>query len=390
MYRIREMLRMAFAPWAGPAPRRHAPLRTLLTLETLESRVVPTTNNYWIGPAYGLWSNPANWSAGHTPSSQDWITFNASPGKNTNSVDDLKSVTVQNWVSDPSYTATITLLTGNRVTSTTNVSQYGTLALGPGSTLDSFNYFYANGATTMIGPHMASAAASIIAPHTLLNGSLLVTGFSSGGGPALTITGVVSQAGTLTLGTAGGGAGSLSISGAGYNVDTGGLTTLNLGSTLSYSGSTQILDSGTILMLGATLRTASGVSLTGGALDSEARGDAIAGDVTNSGVLNVTGSPHTLTITGNYTQTGAGTLDLRIDSTGGNYLLSVGGVATLGGTLDVTASGGIAPINESWYLIKTGGGIVRNFATIALPPPSAGFSWSESTASGIFILTLSH
>ena len=63
------------------------------------------------------------------------------------------------------------------------------------------------------------------------------------------------------------------------------------------------------------------------------------GNVSNQGTLGFFGAPSVITITGNYTQTSAGTLDVDLGGTSLSQYdqLQVSGTATLAGTLDVAS-----------------------------------------------------
>ena len=89
----------------------------------------------------------------------------------------------------------------------------------------------------------------------------------------------------------------------------------------------------------------------------------IAGNVSNSGQVNPGPSTGVLTVTGNYTQTSAGELDLEIGGlTAGSQFdqFSVNGAVTLDGTLNVSLTNGFIPaIGNSFVILdKTSGGAI--------------------------------
>ena len=93
------------------------------------------------------------------------------------------------------------------------------------------------------------------------------------------------------------------------------------------------------------------------------------GNVSNQGTLGFFGPPSVITITGNYTQNSAGTLDVDL---GGTSLsqhdqLQVSGTATLAGTLDVALIDGfsISPLEE--FQIVTYGTVSGTFTTDEYP-----------------------
>ena len=70
--------------------------------------------------------------------------------------------------------------------------------------------------------------------------------------------------------------------------------------------------------------------------------------------------PGTLTVTGTYTQVSAGILDIAIGgpNQGSDYsLLSVSGMASLAGTLDVSLFGGFIPTQGETFTILTSAGL---------------------------------
>src|SRR5262245_8048211 len=113
---IRECMTSLRRP-ATPPPDSRRRLR----LEPLEARDAPAVN-IWVGPQNGLWSNAANWSLRHSPIASDSLVFSGpgTAGRNTNSVNDLRSVTVAEVRCQAGFTATITI--GANTTLTTRQS----------------------------------------------------------------------------------------------------------------------------------------------------------------------------------------------------------------------------------------------------------------------------
>src|SRR5205807_2486563 len=82
----------------------------------------------------------------------------------------------------------------------------------------------------------------------------------------------------------------------------------------------------------------------------------VTGSVDNSGgtVSPGLGGPGLMTITGNYTQALTGTLDIEVGGRVPGTLfdrLSVGGVATLGGTLAISRTNGFVPTNDDTFQV---------------------------------------
>jgi hypothetical protein len=117
----------------------------------------------------------------------------------------------------------------------------------------------------------------------------------------------------------------------------------------------------------------------------------IFGDVTNSGVVDptLTGFPvGALVITGNYTQTSTGRLNVGLQSTTVYYALNVGGVATLDGDLWVCALAGFDPCQGDQFTLLTANQIVGNFANYHLPALPAGRTWQTQLANARLVLTV--
>ena len=111
----------------------------------------------------------------------------------------------------------------------------------------------------------------------------------------------------------------------------------------------------------------------------------IIGDVTNSGQLIPGGLGEenlALTITGNYTQTGAGALNIYLGGTipvNDYNQLVVSGTASLGGTLSVETSGGFTPSDGDSFQILSAGAISSGFAVTDGLDVGAGFIITQTT-----------
>ena len=85
------------------------------------------------------------------------------------------------------------------------------------------------------------------------------------------------------------------------------------------------------------------MNINGGSLSGPGT---VKGNLTNAGEVDLGSAAGTLTINGNYTQTAAGTLTLKIGgTTAGSQFdqVNISGTATLGGTLNVSLSNGFGP-----------------------------------------------
>jgi hypothetical protein len=93
----------------------------------------------------------------------------------------------------------------------------------------------------------------------------------------------------------------------------------------------------------------------------------------NNGTVSPGASPGTLVIAGNYTQSPTGILAIELAGTqqGVTYdLLQITGIANLGGTLNVTNSGGFSPVPGNIFDIMTFAGRTGDFSSINLPAGS--------------------
>jgi hypothetical protein len=361
----------------GKKPQRTIQKRATFRprLEALEDRTAPTTQNFWIGASGGAWSIGSNWSLGHVPTSLEEADFGGPSGTDTASTDDIPSLTVQRFFMYSDFTSTITFGAVSApvsVTSLSDLTQYGTFSLPSGSSLTATTNFYQNGAVS------AGFGASITAGDGIvLIGPTTVTAPGPSGSPGLTLSGAIDQSGTIGyLGPA-----VLLLTGGSYTLTSAGSDTIPSGGSLQYSGiSGSIINiQGTITLSGAATITTNQTLNLSGTIVTSGSGDAITGAVTNNGNIQWSGPFHNFTITGAYTQSGsgAGALNMRINGTS-NDTLTVSGTATLGGSLNVTATGTILP-GLLWNLVICNNPFSGTFSSDSLPPPPPGRSWSSGT-----------
>jgi hypothetical protein len=93
----------------------------------------------------------------------------------------------------------------------------------------------------------------------------------------------------------------------------------------------------------------------------------IVGTLFNSGFVQPGDAPGTLTISGNYTQSSAGTLNIRLASTSSFDRLIIGGHATLDGTLRLTLLNGFKPTSGQFNILTAGLGTSGTFRTVISP-----------------------
>jgi fibronectin-binding autotransporter adhesin len=180
--------------------------------------------------------------------------------------------------------------------------------------------------------------------------------FTISDGRALTLTGSLANVGMVTIGN-----GSR-------------LTTPD--AYLQFAGTTSL--AGGVLAAGSP-DAPQLVDIQGGILSG---GGAILADVNLAGELDVGdgGAPGSLTIAGNYRQTGTSILNLALGTPdeGGSDQLSITGQASLDGTLDVTLLDSFVANEGDPYQILTFGSAVGTFAQMNLPDVGNGLFLSPS------------
>ncbi|WP_237764043.1 autotransporter domain-containing protein [Terrimicrobium sacchariphilum] len=95
----------------------------------------------------------------------------------------------------------------------------------------------------------------------------------------------------------------------------------------------------------------------------------IIGDVLNQGTVAPGNSPGTLTIAGNFTQTGTGDLQIEVASSSVFDQLVVTGTASLGGTLAVQSYNGFQFAYGQQFNFLQAGNIMGSFDSITMPDP---------------------
>jgi hypothetical protein len=242
---------------------------------------------------------------------------------------------------------------------TVNVTS-GTLSLAGGGT-DSGTFAVAAGATLnfffdFFGGYHNLTADSVVSGA----GSVTVTGGTVDVGGTYDVTGgtTVGSSGTANF---------LNDASTGALSNSGTLTIAS-GVTLTVSGNyTQATSSSTTYLYGGTL-AATNVNLNGGIFYGLGTVDLGGGTFTNASllILGLGGSTGVLTINGNYTQTAAGRLWVKIggDTAGTQYdQLAVSGTATLNGSLSVTDVNGFNPTSGSTFQVLTCGSRSGTFSS---------------------------
>ena len=138
--------------------------------------------------------------------------------------------------------------------------------------------------------------------------------------------------------------------------------TMNIGasSTFTVGGSHNYNQTGglTYLQTGTSDLVAHTININGGTLQGFGT---VSGNLTNGGTVHPGDGPGILTVTGTYTQSSGGILDIQIGGSNpgnpGFSQLNISGTAGLGGTLDVSLFNGFTPFNGETFTILTSAGL---------------------------------
>jgi hypothetical protein len=186
----------------------------------------------------------------------------------------------------------------------------------------------------------------------VLGGTLAITNapttnsgtFQVNGGSTLQVNGSFSTSGTVNIGAVGDTSASLfQVTGLHDYVQNSGITSLwSAHSTLAVAANQSVNIEGGLLQGFGTVQ----------------------GNLINSGTVHPGDGPGLLSVTGNYTQNAGGLLDIAIGgrTAGSEYsVLSVSGLASLSGMLDVSLVNGFSPVTGDLFVILTSGGLSGEF-----------------------------
>ena len=170
---------------------------------------------------------------------------------------------------------------------------------------------------------------------------------------------------------------------------TAGSVLIGAGSQLARLGD-YVQTAGTTTLTGGTLSATGLVNIQGGALSGSGT---VSANLASAGQVNPGASAGALSVTGGYTQSGAGVLNIEIGGTtaGSQYdRLSIGGVATLGGTLNITLINSLNPTLGSTFEILTFASRSGDFTSINGLMQSNGVVFSATYTGTGLVLQVTH
>jgi len=254
-------------------------------------------------------------------------------------------------------------------------------------------HYTGSGASTILatygfkltGTSHSGQSLTIRADHFNTNADASASGFTNGGSLTLDCSGAGCAGGTGGAPTINVGANALTNSGTftvTANASGSGGVSGNIANTgtIIFNGDARLLNAGTLSQTAGKTTIASGahfdadgtMTVSGGTLSGAGT---LTGSVSNTGgTVAPASSPGTLSITGNYTQSAGGTLQIAVNSTGADQfsVLTVGGSPTLGGTLALVPSADYAAAaatgDKVGFLTYTGSRS-GTFATTTINPP---------------------
>jgi outer membrane autotransporter protein len=289
---------------------------------------VPTVPGqvFWTGNVGGSWltsiSGNTNWAANSGGAS-------TSPGPGP---------TTDVFLSSGAGGANLNMALGQDFTiHSLTINDSGAVTIGAGNTLT------ISGASGTMGLTVNSGAGLFT-----MNANLTLAGASN------TIT-VNNAAGAVINGVVGGGIGLVKA----------GVGTLDLTAVNTYTGDTMV-NQGALFVDGSIAST--NTTVQSGALIGGH--GVIGGNLANSGIVAPGNSPGTLTVSGNYTQSPAGTLFIEVGglAPGQHDLLSVGGTAQLAGTLQLVRLNNFQfNKGDSVTFLTATQGVSGTFATVSNP-----------------------
>jgi T5SS/PEP-CTERM-associated repeat protein len=331
----------------------------------------------WVGSDGGSYSTPANWDPSGPPGTADSLTFAmgtfGSPYDINFDVDStvtqLVVATNPLAIAGASHTLSLTSTSPNNAFRALVIgrSGSGTTNAALSSSLAQLNTTYAVlGADSNTSGTLNVTAGTFSVTGTAA-GSDLLLGYSGAGTINVTGGADVAVAGNTDLAIFGSSVGNISVTGSGSSWTSSGRVSI-----LKGSGTITVAEGGTFSASTLSLGFINTNKLTG-------NGDVTAA-VTNPCTVAPGAPLGTLHITGSYTQTSSGVLQIELGGTaaGTQYdRLNVSGSVTLAGTLAVTLSSYTPAQNDLFDILdftsRTG-----TFGTVSLPPLTGSLEWDTS------------
>ncbi len=253
----------------------------------------------------------------------------------------------------------------------------------------------AGGAYPVNVPFNNTGTVNVIISELDFNAGMLCAPAASCNGP-ITVSGILQLTGTQLPNAMYNLGGSITINSGGEMNGVGG-GTVNFVSGASVSGAgTFFIGDTTTVATGAVLGNAAVTVISGGTLRGTGTLGTMGGPLTNltmgGGTIHPGASPGTLTVNGNYTQTG-GTLSIDIGPTAASFSqLVVNGTAKLGGVLNINQFGGfIQGPNQKFIVVLAtayGGGTFLLNPQPPLPAsPMFGIPTYSAAPTGVVLTT---
>ena len=234
----------------------------------------------------------------------------------------------------------------------------GTIDLQAG-TITAANLTNLSGTTLTGGTFLITSSLRIAGANIVTNASTLVLD-----GPSSSIVNDTTSANALANLGANAATGSLTVQGG---------RSLNVAGALSNAGSVKIATASSIVTASGNYMQSGGTTIVDGTLDPAGIVDiqggtlkgigTILGDLANGGSIQPGDSPGTLSVQGNFSQSGGGTMAVELGGklSGQHDLLSVSGSATLGGSLTVAVVNGYLPVAADAIPILTAASVSGTF-----------------------------
>ncbi len=145
---------------------------------------------------------------------------------------------------------------------------------------------------------------------------------------------------------------------------------------------------GTEIILGGDFESSGPLDLQGATLSGIGTVD---GDLNNAGIVAPGASPGKITVTGDYTQTSAGSLEIEIGGTTAETaydVFVVNGSSSLAGTLDVLLLDGFIPAVGDQFEVLQFASVSGDFETVNLPSLPTGKNWVRTFSETAMLLTV--